>query len=134
MKIYLIQHLPREICIMHLPGLAAPGKRKLKYSLPDFFSLFMAICFPCSAPRVWGAFHLVLNFSPTFFQSSRSVGQVKYSPCNSSSAGLLSRPGGQIYRWWFGQPATDTVRKCTSILVPGVSALLSISIQLLRTS
>ena len=31
------------------------------------FVFFMLICFPSSAPRAWGIFHLVLNISSTFF-------------------------------------------------------------------
>ena len=37
------------------------------------------------------------------------------------------RPGRQIYRWLFDQPASDTEMMCRFLLLPGVSALLPVS-------
>ena len=40
----------------------------------------------------------------------------------------LGRPGGGICRWWYGQPTSDTARRCRSPLWPGVWELLPTSV------
>ena len=92
------------------------------------FGFFMAICFPSSAPTAWGTFHLFLNFSSMFLHCLGPVGQHKYSSQNSARI----TPQTLGMRWWFGQPGSDTTRRRRSLLLPGVSVLLPVLIQLLR--
>ena len=129
MNIHLTLHLSRGICILPQLGLAAPEKRSpcsCNSHFQTFFYFFMALYFS-SAPRSSGIFHLDLNLLSNIFQSSASVGQHKYF-LNSSR--IAQQPWGRIYRWYFGQP--DIARRCRSLLFPGVSALLQVSIEPLR--
>ena len=82
MKNHLTHSVSTAICILHRPGLAAPGKRSpCSCNSQRLISL---ICFPCRAPRVWGTFNLVLNFSSTLFYASGLVGLWKYLSYNSA--------------------------------------------------
>ena len=86
MKINLIQHLPRGICILHQPGSQHQGKEALVvviFTLRTFW-LLRGDMFPIEFPNSLGSFYLALNFSSICFQSSGVVGQVKCSSLDSA--------------------------------------------------
>ena len=127
MKINMNQHLPRGICILHQTGVAAIGKispcRCNGHCLISF-DFFVAICFSSIAPRALEIFHLVLKISTT----NRDNRAVQMFMLEFSKDGLSDR-GGEIYRWWLGQTASDTLKNhhlliCRQgLLLPCVSVL-----------
>ena len=72
------------------PSLSRPS------SQPTHSSSNRMVCFPSSAPTVWGTYHLVLNLSSNFFQSSGSVRQVKYSSGIRQALGCLGKIGTNL--------------------------------------
>ena len=78
-----------------------------------------------------GGYSIWFRISPLFSSLQGQWGRSNI--ISGIQQGWLSRQQGQIYIWWFDQPASDTTRTC-KLLWPGVSALLPVSIQLLRAS
>ena len=90
----------------------------------------MMIYFSSSTPRAWEDIppgsELLLHLFPDFRISS--VGQ---NTLPRIQQGWLGRQQEQIYSWWFGQLASDNVRKCTSLLFPGATLVENQSKQVL---
>ena len=114
MKIHLTQHLPRGICSLRQPGLAAPGNRS-PFNCNIHFQISLASLWQyvsCLVPH-GRAGQILLEFSKD---------------------GQADNWDEFTYGGLANQPVILSVRTCTFLLMQGVSVLLPVSIQLLRPS
>ena len=132
MKIHLTHNLPRGINILCYSGIAAPVKKTLVVVvvIARFLWLLHGNMLPIYCPYNIG--DIPSGSKLHLFPVTRVVGQPKYSSWNL--ARMVWQTWGRIYRWWFGQPTSDTARWYMLLLLPYASELFPVSFQLLSAS